>query len=91
MQQLKSTAKAFKLIVNAKNSAIFAIKQHCKLLARKNGSNCIEGLLISEQYIYLGVTIDDSDSIVAYLNRLKQCSVYLCINLYHFGLNFSFE
>jgi hypothetical protein len=67
LQQLCRTVTEFGLILNEAKSAIFAIKGQRKL----DSVRTLDGILIVNEYCYLGVLIDSTGSIDPHLTKLR--------------------
>jgi hypothetical protein len=73
--------------MNAKKSAVFAVKGHSKLTNDHN----LCGIQVVTEYCYLGVTVNDSGSIAPHLNKVSQRSSYLRSHLRYHACHLSFE
>jgi hypothetical protein len=76
------------LTVNAKKSAVFAVKRHDKLRGAKID---LKGIPIVTEYCYLGVTVDNCGGLQQHLDRVRQRSSYLRSQMRYYACQLSFE
>ena len=87
LSTLHEVSGRFNLRVNPKKSAIFCVKNHTKLGSEMN----LFGIPVVREYCYLGVTVNDSGSIIPHLNRVEQRSSYLRSHMRYYVCQLSFE
>jgi hypothetical protein len=87
LKALMDVSARYNLKINAKKSAVFTVKGHDKLTSEHD----LRGIPVVSEYNYLGVTVDDSGSLAAHLNRVKQRSSYLRSHLRYHACHLSFE
>ncbi len=84
---LHEVSTEYELRINPKKWAIFAIRNHRKIDGKMN----LRDIPVTNEYCYLGVTIDHSSSIEPQLEKIQKRSNYLRAHMRYYIKDLSFE
>ncbi len=87
LSTIYTVSEEFNLRINAKKCAIFAVRRQKRILSEAD----LRGIPVTNDYPYLGVIIDDSESIEPQLQWMQQRLKYVQAHIRYYVKHLSFE